>query len=137
MTRLFLAYNAISGTSCGWSTHSSIYAGCVCRQVSVFGITWKTPDTHIRSSRLRSGATATTGAVRASYFEVARTMPIDLSAPPLPGGNNPGVDPGLMFIFPRVMECLGSVTNNANFIGLRVPIHQAKTSVSRYYYSPL
>ncbi|CAN9362086.1 unnamed protein product [Alternaria alternata] len=79
--------------------------------------------------RLPSGATATTAGVSASYFETARTMPIDVTAPPFPGGNNPGVDAGLRFIFPRVMECLGSMTNTANFVGLRREIHKAKTLI--------
>lgn len=64
-------------------------------------------------------------------------MPIDATAPPLPGGNNPGVDSGLRFIFPRVMEYLGSTSNTESLVGLRLPIHQSKTSVSSYLYPPV
>ena len=73
---------------------------------------------------LRSGATATTPRVSMSYFIDAQT------APPLPGVADLGLDLSLQRVFPHVMECLGTTTNTATFVGLERSIHQAKTLVS-------
>jgi chitinase len=81
--------------------------------------------------RLRSGATATTGAVAVSYFRRAQTLPVIQNAPPLPGGENPN-DPGLAFIFGRIMQCLGGDMNPATFVALVTSIHGPKTLVSGY-----
>jgi hypothetical protein len=84
----------------------------------------------IHPRRLRSGTTATTGHVSVSYFREARTAPILLGAAALPGGADPNLDPGLQYVYGRVMECLGSMTNDRYFVGLVEEIHQAKTLVS-------
>jgi hypothetical protein len=60
-------------------------------------------------------------------------MPVLLGAPALPGGTDPNVDPGLQYVFARVMECLGSMTNDRYFVALVEEIHQAKTLVSTPY----
>lgn len=82
--------------------------------------------------RLRSGATATTGAVAVSYFRQARTLPVIQNAPPLPRGGNPN-DPGQRFVYARIMDCLGSIQNTATFVALVVAIHKPKTLVSGYF----
>lgn len=52
-------------------------------------------------------------------------MPLLPNAPPLPGGAD------FDRLYPRVMECLGSVTNRASFVGTHIDINAVKTSLMR------
>lgn len=51
-------------------------------------------------------------------------MPLLPNPPPLPGGAD------YVRLYDRVMECLGSETNTANFVIAYVEINAAKTLVS-------
>lgn len=73
---------------------------------------------------LRSGAVARSGPVAMSFFVTARTMPVALNAPPLPGGND------YPQTYARVMECLGSRENGAYFVIAHAKINDVKTNVS-------
>ncbi|KAH5292828.1 hypothetical protein HBI11_188100 [Parastagonospora nodorum] len=79
--------------------------------------------------RLRSGATATTARVAISYFKQARTAPVLQNAPPLPGVGDPNTDSGLRFVYGRVMEIIGTRTNNVFVVGLERKIHRYKTPI--------
>ncbi|RYP56698.1 hypothetical protein DL771_011637 [Monosporascus sp. 5C6A] len=74
------------------------------------------------AGRLRSGATATVGHVSISFFVQARTMPLP-NPPPLPGGAQ------YVRLYDRVMECLGSQTNTANFVLLNAEINAFKAQL--------
>ncbi|KAK2038990.1 hypothetical protein LZ31DRAFT_559155 [Colletotrichum somersetense] len=78
--------------------------------------------TDAAAGRLRSGATARSGAVSMSFFRQVRTMPLPVP-PPLPGGFNP---PRLL---ERVMECLGGRDNTASFVSAHQDINAVKTAV--------
>lgn len=78
------------------------------------------------AGNLRSGATAQTGHVSLSFFEQARTTLPD--PPPLPVSHGTAADYG--DILDRVMECLGSETNRANFVLVFKDINASKTYVS-------
>jgi hypothetical protein len=75
---------------------------------------------------LRSGAIAQTAAVPATFFRQVRTLPMDVStgAPPLPGGAD------YVRLFDRVMESLGSRTNEAYFVLAHRDINRVKGHVS-------
>lgn len=123
-----LTYGVFSGTHNGWPTHWSIHARRRNGTVSVLTIK-RRAQMLTANDRLRSGATARTGAVAMSYFETARTEPIHLGASPLPGGATEANDPDLRYVYGRVMECLGSQFNDASFVALVKQIHQVKTKV--------
>ncbi|CAN9123838.1 unnamed protein product [Alternaria alternata] len=74
------------------------------------------------NGRLRSGAIAQTAAVPATFFRQVRTLPMDVStgAPPLPGGAD------YVRLFDRVMESLGSRTNEAYFVLAHRDINRVK-----------
>ena len=77
------------------------------------------------SGRLPSGATFRTGRISASFFRRARELPLPPNTPPPPGGapiafNRP---------YERIMECLGSHFNQANFMLVLQIINQFKGSV--------
>ncbi|RYP65975.1 hypothetical protein DL771_008022 [Monosporascus sp. 5C6A] len=79
------------------------------------------------SGRLRSGAVARTGPVSISFFRQARTMPLLPGAPPLPGGAD---HPRL---YDRVMDCLGSYTNQATFVGAHADINAVKPNAPDFF----
>ncbi|CAN9317488.1 unnamed protein product [Alternaria alternata] len=79
------------------------------------------------NGRLRSGAIAQTAAVPATFFRQVRTLPMDVStgAPPLPGGAD------YVRLFDRVMESLGSRTNEAYFVLAHRDINRVKGHLMR------
>jgi hypothetical protein len=78
------------------------------------------------NGRLRSGAVAQTAAVPATFFRQVLTLPMDVStgAPPLPGGAD------YVRLFDRVMESLGSRTNEAYYVFAHYDINHVKSYVS-------
>jgi chitinase len=75
---------------------------------------------------LRSGAVAQMAAVPATFSREVRTLPMDVStgAPPIPGGAD------YVRLFDRVMESLGSRTNEAYFVFAHFDINHVKAGVS-------
>ncbi|KAK3315445.1 hypothetical protein B0H66DRAFT_521857 [Apodospora peruviana] len=81
--------------------------------------------TDAAAGRLPSGATSQTGRISASFFRQARDMNLPLPLPPLPGGQN------YLRPYDRVMECVGSETNRANFVLAFRDINQYKGRLVR------
>ncbi|KAF2820809.1 glycoside hydrolase [Ophiobolus disseminans] len=76
------------------------------------------------AGRLRSGAVAQTGAVFATFFREVRAMPANIGAPPLAGNTD------YASVLDRVMDCVGSRTNIANFVFAHADINAVKGRVS-------
>lgn len=57
-------------------------------------------------------------------------MPLLPNAPPVPGGQN-----GLIRLYERVMETLGSYDNTASFVGLFEDMNSVKANVSPCVYT--